>query len=182
MDKGQPVPVILKKKVEETGPVEVDVKRGTVNRTINREEQVSFDKIISDSQSSFYITGKTTKIGLGNFLDLIDKHQIGEVDNFYDEDIVISSDLITRIATASTVDEDDDDLKYVESMSIGVLTGGFLLSLFALFMQSQEDIKTYAWIVLLVSLGFLGYYLYKGVKTGELKRIIRVCIKSLSKS
>ena len=181
MDKGKPVPVILKKKVNETGPIEVQVHDGKIERKVVREEQVSFDKIVDDSGSQFYITGKTTKIGLGNFLQLIEKHNIGEVDNLFDEEIIVSSELITNIATASVVDEDEDDLKYVESLAVGVLSGGFFLSLFALLVKTQQDLKTYAWILLLVSGGFLGYYLVKGMKSGELPRVARICIKSLSK-
>ncbi len=180
-DKGRSVPVILNKKVQDTGPIEVEVRRGNVERKVVREEQISFDKIVEDSESKFIMTGKMTKIGLGNFLQLIEKHEIGEVDGFFQEEIVVSSDMITQVATASVVDEDDEDMKYIESMAIGVLTGGFFLSVFILAVRTTEDLRSYAWIILLVSIGLLGYYSYKGIKSGELKRIIRVCIKSLSK-
>jgi hypothetical protein len=181
MDKGKPVPVILNKKIQDTGPIEVEVRRGNVERKVVREEQISFDKIVEDSDSKFIMTGKMTKIGLGNFLQLIEKHEIGEVQGFFEEEIVVSSDIITQIATASVVDEDDEDMKYIESMAIGVLSGGLFLSIFILTIRTTEDLRSYAWIIMLVSLGLLGYYTWKGVKSGELKRILRVCVKSLSK-
>lgn len=180
-DKGTPVPVILNKKVEKTGPLEVEVRRGNVERKVVREEQISFDKIVEDSDSKFIMTGKMTKIGMGNFLQLIEKHEIGEVEGFFNEELIVSSDLITQVATASVVDEDDEDMKYVESMAIGVLTGGLFMALFILMIKTTEDLRSYAWIIFLISFGMLGYYLYKGIKNGELKRIIRVAIKSLSK-
>ena len=182
MDKGQAVPVILKKKVSSSSnPLEVEVRNGKIERTVNREEHVSFDKIIENSESNFYITGKTTKIGLLNFLNLIEKHDINEVEGIFKEEIIVSSEIITQIATATVIDEDTENLKYVESLSVGVLIGGFVLSLFALLIRTEQDLKTYAWILLLVSAGFLGYYSYRGMKSGELKKVIRICIKSLSK-
>lgn len=181
MDKGKSVPVIINKKFKETGPIEVEVRRGNVERKVVREEQISFDKIVEDSESKFIMTGKMTKIGMGNFLQLIEKHEIGEVEGFFEEEIVVSSDVITQVATASVVDEDDEDMKYIESMAIGVLTGGLFLSIFIIAMKTPEDLRSYAWIILLVSLGLLGFYTYKGMKSGELKRILRVCVKSLSK-
>jgi desulfoferrodoxin (superoxide reductase-like protein) len=180
-DKGKPVPVILNNKIKDTGPIEVEVRRGQVEHKVVREEQISFDKIVEDSDSKFIMTGKMTKIGMGNFLQLIEKHEIGEVNGFFEEEVVVSSEMITQIATASVVDEDDEDMKYIESMAIGVLTGGLFLSIFILAIKTTEDLRSYAWIILLVSLGLLGYYTWKGLKSGELKRIIRVCVKSLSK-
>lgn len=181
MDKGKPVPVILKKKIQETPPLEVNIHRGRVNHGVIREEQVSLDKIVEDSQSNFYITGKTTKIGLNNFLQLIEKHDTTEVENMDVEEVVVSSELITRIATTTVIDEDAEDLKYIDSLAIGILSTSFFLSLFALFTRTTEDIRTFAWILLLVSFAFLSNYTYRGIKSGELKRVARICLKSLSK-
>lgn len=181
MDKGKPIPVILKKKITDSGPLEVEVgERRRQYQTI-REEQVSLDKIIEQSDSKFYVTGKTTKIGLNNFLQLIEKHETGEIEGMNEEEIVVSSDLITQVASAPVVDEDQEDMKYIDSVAIGIFAASLFLSIFALLAKSQTDVRTFAWILLLVSLVFLGNYTYKGVKSGELTRVIRVCIKSLSR-
>lgn len=181
MEKGKPIPVILKRKLEETPPLEVNIHRGKIHHEVIREEQISFDKIVEDSQSNFYITGKTTKIGLNNFLNLIEKHDIAEVENMDQEEVIVSSELITRVATASVIDEDAEDLKYIDSLAIGILGASFFLSLFALFTKTSEDIKTFAWILMLVSFAFLANYTYRGIKSGELKRVTRICFKSLSR-
>jgi len=180
-DKGKPVPVILKKKVQETEPLQVNVRKRDTEHKVVREEQVSFDKILDDSKSEFYITGKTTKIGLMNFLNLIDKHDIGEVAGLDEEEIVLSSDLVTRIATASVIDEIQEDLKYVDSFAIGVFISACFLSIFALLTASMNDIRTFAWILLLISGLFLAHYTYRGIKSGELNRVSKIIIKSLSK-
>ncbi|MGE3278387.1 MAG: hypothetical protein AB7J40_01105 [Candidatus Altimarinota bacterium] len=181
MDKGKPIPVILNKKVENTGPIEVNVQERKIDRRVFHQEQVSLDKIVSDSDSQFYITGKTTKIGLRNFLQLVSKHDMNEVENLDKEEIVVSSDMITRIATASVVDEDEEGMKYVDSFSIGIFIASFLLSIFALMTKTETDLKTFAWILLLVSTLFLVNYTYRGIQSKELHRIWRLCIKSLSK-
>jgi len=181
MDKGKPIPVILNKKVESTGPIEVNVQERKIDRRVFHQEQVSLDKIVSDSDSQFYITGKTTKIGLRNFLQLVTKHDLNEVENLDKEEVVVSSELITRVATASVVDEDEEGIKYVDSVAIGMFLASFFLSIFALLTKTETDLKTFAWILLLVSTLFLVNYTYRGIQSKELHRIWRMCIKSLSK-
>src|SRR3990172_3294558 len=127
MDKGQAIPVILKKKVEETGPLQVNIGKDTIHRQYNREEHVSLDRIFEDSESKFYMAGKNTKIGLLNFLQLFDKHDTNEILDLEKEDIVISSELITRIATAPVVDEDQEDMKYIDAVAIGIFCSSLFL-------------------------------------------------------
>lgn len=181
MDKGKPIPVILKKRVEGTSPIEVNVQERKIDRRVFHQEQVSLDKIVNDSNSQFYITGKTTKIGLKNFLQLVSKHDLNEVEGLQDEEVVVSSDLITKVATATVVDEDEENLKYVDAVSIGVFLASFLLSIFALLTKTQEDVKTFSWILLLVSGLFLANYTYRGIKSNQLSKVWRAIIKSLSK-
>jgi hypothetical protein len=181
MDKGKPIPVILNKRVEGTGPLEINVQEKKIDRRVFHQEQVSLDKIVNDSDSQFYITGKTTRIGLRNFLQLVTKHDMNEVENLDKEEIVVSSELITRVATASVVDEDEEGLKYVDSVAIGVFLSSFFLSLFALLIKTESDLKTFAWILLLLSMIFLANYTYRGMKSKQLHKIFRMCIKSLSK-
>jgi len=180
MDKGRPIPVILKKRLEESGPLEINVQEKRIDRRVFHQEQVSLDKIVSDSSSQFYITGKTTKIGLMNFLQLAKKHDLNEID-LSTEELVVSSELITKIATATVVDDEAEDLKYIDAGSIGIFIASFFLSIFALLTKTQADIKTFSWILLLLSGLFLTNYVYKGVKSKELGRLWRLCIKSLSK-
>ena len=180
-DKDKRIPVIIKKELKKTGPLEVNVRRRDEEHYTIREEHISFDKIVEDSKSEFVITGKTTKIGLMNFLNLVEKHDILELDNLDKEELILGSELITRIATATVIDEIQEDLKYVDSFAIGIFLASFLLSLFALFTSGLADIKTFSWILLLISGAFLGHYIYRGVKSGELNRITRVVITSLSK-
>jgi hypothetical protein len=181
MDKGKPIPVILNKRVENTGPIEVNVQERKIDRRVFHQEQVSLDKIVSDSDSQFYITGKTTKIGLRNFLQLVGKHDMNEVENLDKEEVVVSSDVITRIATATVVDEDEEGIKYVDSVAIGIFVSSFFLSMFALFIRTETDLKTFAWILLLVSTLFLANYTYRGMKSKQIHKIFRLCIKSLSR-
>ncbi|MDP2691520.1 MAG: hypothetical protein U1C97_00370 [Candidatus Gracilibacteria bacterium] len=181
-DKGDSIPVIINKRIEDTGPIHFNVRDSKIERAVTREEHVSLDKIIEDSQSSFLITGKSTKIQLMNFLNLIDRHELADVmEDMRREEIVISSNLITQIATAPVVDEDDEDMKYIDSFAIGIFCSALFLSIFALITKTVEDLRTFAWILLLISLFFLGNYTYRGIKSGQLKKVIRVCIKSLSK-
>ena len=181
MDKGQAIPVILKKKVEETGPLQVNIGKDTIHRQYNREEHVSLDRIFEDSESKFYMAGKNTKIGLLNFLQLFDKHDTNEILDLEKEDIVISSELITRIATAPVVDEDQEDMKYIDAVAIGIFCSSLFLSLFILMSAELAEIKTFSLILVIVSLVFLGNYTYRGIKSGQLMKAARICIKSLSK-
>lgn len=180
MEKGQPIPVILKKRVENSGPLEINIQEKRIDRRVFHQEQVSLDKIVSDSASQFYITGKSTKIGLMNFLQLVKKHDLNEVE-LSQEEVVLSSDLITKIATASVVDDDEESMKFIDAAAIGMFIAAFFLSLFALLTKTQEDLKTFSWILLLLSGVFLSNYLYRGIKSRELHRIWRLCIKSLSR-
>lgn len=180
-DKGRAIPVILKKKIQETSPLQINVEDKKIHRQVSREEAVSFDKIMEDSESKFYITGKTTKIGLMNFLTLFEKHDTNEIENLNEEEIVVSSELVTQIATSEVIDEEDEDLKYIDAVAIGIFTSSLLLSVFILSTSTLADIKTLGWILLVVSLVFLGNYTYKGVKSGNLMRVMRVIIKSLSR-
>ncbi|GEM_PF-5846560 len=181
MDNNNSFPVIVKKRVETTGPLEVNIREKIVTRREFNQEQVSLDSIVKDSDSKFYITGKTTKIGFMNFVQLISKHNIGEVEGLDREDIVISSDLITQIATASVVDADEEFLHYIDASAIGIFIASFVLSLFALFSKTLSDLKTFSWILLLISGLFLLHYTYRGMKSGELKRVWRLMLKSLTK-
>jgi|CXWL01.1.fsa_nt_gi hypothetical protein len=180
MDKGKPIPVILKQRIEGSGPLEINIQEKRIDRRVFHQEQVSLDKIVSDSASQFYITGKSTKIALLNFLQLIKKHDLNEVD-LSAEEVVLSSDLITKIATASVVDDDEESLKYIDAGAIGMFIASFFLSIFALLTKTEEDLKTFAWILLLLAVVFLSNYLYRGIKGKELSRLWRLCIKSLSK-
>lgn len=179
--KGKPIPVILNKKIDTTGPLEVNIREKTVTRREFHQEQVSLDKIVADSDSKFYITGKTTKIGLQNFLQLASKHDLNEVDGLDREELVVSSELLTKIATSSVVDEDDEHLKYIDSAAIGVFFASALLSIFALLIKTPADLKTFAWILLVISALFLGNYSYRGMKSGEMRRVWRLLLKSLTK-
>ncbi len=180
-DKGQPIPVVLSNPTEKTGPIEVNVSRENTNRQVIQQEHISLDKIVGDSGSSFYVTGKNTKINLMNFLTLLEKHELAEVAQLDQEELVVSSDLITRVAMAPVVDEDENDMQYIDAFVIGFFVSGLLISIFLLVIGTLEDMKSLSWILVLVSVLFLGQYLYKGVKSGELNRIIRVVVKSLSK-
>jgi len=180
-DKGSPIPVILNKKVSDRKPLEINLRGKDKAQKISREESISFDKIVESSNSEFLITGKTTKIGLTNFLQLIDKHDIGEVEDFHEQEVVVSSDLITRIAMAEVVDEDEEGMKYVDAAAIGIFGTSLFLSIFALFTKTAADIKTFSWILMLVSLVFLGHYTYSGIKSGQLAKVVRIVIKSLSR-
>ena len=97
------------------------------------------------------------------------------------EDIVISSELITRIATAPVVDEDQEDMKYIDAVAIGIFCSSLFLSLFILMSAELAEIKTFSLILVIVSLVFLGNYTYRGIKSGQLMKAARICIKSLSK-
>ena len=181
-DKGDAIPVIFKKKMEDRGPIEINVgRRGDIIRQVSREEHISLDKIVEDSQSQFYIAGKTSKIGLMNFLKLVEKHDITEVTGLEQEQVIVSTELITHIATATVIDEDQEDMKYIDSLAVGIFTSCFILALFALLTQTLADLKSFAWLLLLLSTGFLSYYLYRGVKSGQLRKVIRICVKSLSR-
>lgn len=182
-DKGQPIPVIFKKKEEndDKRAIDVNVHHKKIDRRVFTQEQIGIDKIAQDSDASFYITGKTTKIGFLNFLQLISKHDMGQVEMKENEEVVVSSDLVMKIATAEVVDSDEEDMKFIDAMAIGIFISGFFLSAFALISNSIADINTFAWILLVVSLLFLGHYTYRGSKSGELQRYMRVAMKSLSK-
>lgn len=181
MDKEKSIPVIIKRKVESTGPLQINLNEKMVTRREFHQEQMSLDKIVADSASQFYMTGKTTKISLHNFLQLVSKHDMNEIENLQQEDIVISSDLVTRIATASVVDEDEESLKYVDCVAIGIFLASFLLSVFSLFTKTPQDLKTFAWFLLVISALFLSNYTYRGMKSGELHRVWRLLLKSLTK-
>ncbi|MDP3975801.1 MAG: hypothetical protein Q8P95_02695 [bacterium] len=180
MNTSSNIPVTIKKKLE-TEPVEINLHHRQVDRRNFNQDQVSLDKIVEDSDSSFYITGKTTKIGLLNFLRLIDKHDINEVDGLPEQELVVSSDLITRIATATVLDEEEEDGKYIDAVAIGIFLAALFLSGLTLLTQTLADVQSFAWILLVLSGAFIVYYSYKGAKSGTLKRVVRVCIKSLSK-
>ncbi|MDF2379385.1 MAG: hypothetical protein P1V18_04155 [Candidatus Gracilibacteria bacterium] len=182
-DKGQPIPVIFKKKDDkvQSPAIDVNVHHKKIDRRVFTQEQIGIDKIAQDSDASFYITGKTTKIGFLNFLQLVSKHDMGQVQMKENEEIVLSSDLVMRIATADVVDSDEDDMRFIDAMAIGIFIAGFFLSCFALLSNNIADINTFAWILLTVSLLFLGHYTHRGSKSGELQRYFRVAVKSLSK-
>jgi hypothetical protein len=180
-DKGEPIPVFLQKRKEsDTSPIEVQVQKSQ-KPTVIQQEHVSLDKIVQSSESSFYITGKTTKIGLLNFLNLLDKHELNEIEGLEKEEVVVSSQLITEIASAEVADEDEDNLKYIDSFAIGVFVASFGVSLFMIFAAQIQDIRAFSWILLLLSVAFLGHYTYKGIRSGELEKVTKAVIKSLSK-
>ncbi len=181
MENGNPFPVIVKKRLESTGPLEVNIREKIVTRREFNQEQVSLDSIVKDSDSKFYITGRTTKIAFTNFIQLISKHNIGEVEGLEREDIVLSSDLVTRLATASVVDADEEFLHYVDASAIGIFLASFVLSFFSLVSKTLSDLKSFSWILLLISGLFLLHYTYRGLKSGELKRVWRLMLKSLTK-
>lgn len=176
-----PEPIIVKRKLETTSPLEVNILNKSVTRREFHQEQVSLDKIVSDSDSKFYITGKTTKIGFINLIQLVSKHSINEVDGLGQEEVVLSSNLLSKIATASVVDEDDEFMRYIDAGAVGVFLSSFLLSIFGLAIRNTDDLKTFAWILLLVSAVFLSNYIYRGIRSGEIHRVWRLLIKSLTR-
>jgi len=181
-DKGKPIPVIFQKgRRNDSDSVELKMEHKKIDRRVFSQQQVGIDKIVEDSDSSFYITGKTTKIPFLNFIQLISRHDIGQVEGKEHEEMVVSSDLIMRIATADITDEDEEAMQYVDATAVGMFIAGFLLASFALISRNVEDITTLSWIVLLVSTLLLVHYTYKGAKSGDLQKYARAAMKSLTR-
>jgi len=181
-DKGKPIPVIFSKRVRERpDQVEINLQHKQIDRRVFNQDQVGIDKIVEDSESTFYITGKTTKIPLLNFLQMVGKHDMAQVADKEAEEIVLASDLIVRIASAEITDEDEENMKFVDATVIGMFIAAFFLSGFALISNSLKDIATFSWILLLVSLLFLSHYIYQGFRSGDLQKYMRAAVKSLSK-
>jgi hypothetical protein len=161
--------------------LEVNIRHKSVSRREFHQEGVSLDKIVNDSDSKFYITGRTTKVGFINLIQLVSKHNINEVDGMEQEEVVLSSDLLSKIASASVVDEDDEFMRYIDAGAVGVFFASFLLSIFGLVIRTTEDLRTFSWILLFVSVIFLANYTYRGIRSGEIHRVWRLLIKSLTR-
>jgi hypothetical protein len=173
-------PEIVRQPRNSQDSVQVKLNRIKEDRHYYSQEQLGIDKIVEDSESSFYVTGKTVKMNLIDFLNLAEKHDISTID-MSNEEIVLSSSLITQMATAEVIDEDEDKLKLFDATAVGLFISGTLLSLFALFTKTMADIKTFSYVILGVSAFFLAHYAYKGTKTGEIKRLLKAWGRKISK-
>ncbi|HEC20954.1 MAG TPA: hypothetical protein ENI70_00375 [Candidatus Peregrinibacteria bacterium] len=174
-----PIPVILKKIPPE--------KKGIQNEDLTkretryyRQEQLSLDKIVEGSGSQFYITGENTRVTFKDLLDLIEKHDISQVHDIDKEEIVLSSKLLTGIAKADVVEEEEEELRYIDASAIGIFIGGFFISLFSLLTPSASDIHAVSWVIILVSGFFLLSYLYKGIRSGFLRSFVKKWLQKIS--
>ena len=176
-------PVVIKRRELDSmdRPISVRVAKKEVDRNVFHQEQVSLDKIVEDSESRFYIAGKTLKMNLGDFLSLVDKHEITEVPHWEEEEIIVASKLVTDIATATVTDEDEDNLKLFDAAAVGVFLSGLLISVFVVFTRSLEDMKTFGWVIFGVCAFFLLTYLYRGYHSGEIRKLFKAWLRKAGK-
>jgi hypothetical protein len=181
-NENQEEPIVIKRN-RPVGEDRVQVKLHKVqeDRRYYSQDQVSIDKIVEDSESNFYITGKNVKLSFLDLLNLVEKHNINQVANLDEEEIIVSSKLVTQIATADITDEDEDKLKLIDATAVGLFMGSLLLSVFALFTKTMADIKTFSWVILGVSAFFLTHYLYRGYKSGEIRNLSKAWMRKLGK-
>jgi hypothetical protein len=174
--------VVKRREIEEQNkPISVRVSKREVDRNVFHQEQISLDKIVEDSDSRFYIAGKTLKMNLGDFVSLVEKHELGEVPHWEDEEVILSSKLVTDIATSTVTDEDEDQLKLFDAVAVGLFVAGFLMSLFIVLTKSIADVRTFAWIIMAISAFFIASYIYRGHKSGELKRLMKAWVRKAGK-
>ena len=177
------IPVILRRKdpLQKEEALEVKLHQIKEDRHYYSQEQVGIDKIVEDSGSQFYITGKKVKIRLMDLLNLVEKHDTAEVQGMEDEEVVVSSALLTRIATAEILDEEEEKLKLFDATAVGLFISAGLLSLFALTTKTLADIKTFAWIILGISGFFLLHFFYRGIKSGEVRSLMKTWLRNAGK-
>lgn len=149
-------------------------------RKIVREEKVDLDKIIEGAGTKFFVTGERVEVGFRELLDLAAKHDLGQILDVERESVTVSSKLLTGMARADVIDEEDPELQYIDAIAVGLFLGGFLLGLIALFM-SDGDLKTAAWVILLLSVAMLSSYAYQGIKTGFLKKMVKKYLAKMAK-
>lgn len=171
-----PVPVVVKRIASDES-----VKKLERDISVTREEQFNLDKIIEGAGTKFYVTGDTVKIGFYELLDLSTKHNIAQVQDANKEEVVVSSRLLTSIARAEVVDQEEQELQYVDAASVGIFIGAILFGLVGILLTDLEQLMTFSWILLIVGGVMLSSYTYQGMKSGFLRKLWRKYLAKMAK-
>lgn len=169
---GVPVPVVLKNFEDED--------QGSSAKVIRRE-QINLDKIMEGSGTKFYVTGDTVKIGFKELLDLSEKHDLDQVVSIEKEDVVMSARLLAAIARADVVEEEEEELQYIDAAAVGLFSAGFLIGILGIFLSDIAYIHTAAWVIFLVSTAMIISYLYQGIRTGFIKKFWKKYLAKMAK-
>ena len=172
-DVEMPIPVVLKN-------LDDEMERNEKTKVIRRE-QINLDKIMEGSGSKFYVTGDTVKIGIRELLDLADKHDMDQVLHLEKEEAVISAKLLAGIARADVVEEEEEELQYIDAAAIGLFVAGFMAGLIGIFITEIAHVRTVAWVIFFVSTAMLISYIYQGIRTGFIKRFWKKYLAKMAK-
>ena len=170
------VPVVVKRITPDES-----VKKLERDISVTREEQFNLDKIIEGAGTKFYVTGDTVKIGFYELLDLSTKHNIAQISDANKEEVVVSSRLLTNIARSEVVDQEEQELQYVDAASVGIFIGAILFGLVGILLTDLEQLMTFSWILLIVGGVMLSSYTYQGIKSGFLRKLWRKYLAKMAK-
>ncbi len=174
-DAEMPIPVVLKNLEDDLEPFEDETTR------VIRREQINLDKIMEGAGTKFYVTGDTVKIGAKEFLDLSEKHDMDQVLHLEKEEIVISSKLLAGIARADVIEEEEEELQYIDAAAVGLFIAGFIGGLVGIFVSKIAYVHTASWVIFFVSMAMLISYVYQGIRTGFIKRLWKKYLAKMAK-
>jgi hypothetical protein len=174
-ESGMPIPVVLKN-------LEDEKDKDRVGKTkVIRREQVNLDNIMEESGTKFYVTGDTVKIGFRELLYLADRHDLDQVLDLEKEDVVISAKLLAGIARSDLVEEEEEELQYIDAAAVGLFIAGFLVGIIGILVSDISHVHTAAWVIFFVCTAMLISYIYQGIRTGFIKRFWKKYLQKIAK-